>query len=147
VQPTRAVSHEEVACLQFEHYMIAGALGSLVIGGAAFPLFVALAVAWWPGRRLAHKFSFVITATVVVLGVAGLLSLLSLPFELFGTHISPQLDYEGYKTVPMVVGWVLTVTGLLPALAVAVGSVLVPVVLRCQLWDRLCEVMVDRPNK
>jgi hypothetical protein len=131
--------------LQFDHYMIAAALGLLVIGGAALPLVVALAVAWWPGRRPAYKFPFVITATVVVLGVAGLLSLLSLPFELFGTYLSPQLDYEGHKTVPMVVGWVFAVTDWLPSLAVAVGSVLVPVVLRRQLWERLCEVMASRP--
>jgi hypothetical protein len=102
-------------------------------------------VAWWPGRRPAYKFPFVVTASVVVLGVAGLSSLLSLPFELFGTYISPQLVYEGHKTVPMVVDWVLTVTQWLPYLAVAVGSVLVPVVLRRQLWDRLCEVMANRP--
>lgn len=131
--------------MQFDHYLIAAALGSLVIGGAALPLLVALAVAWWPGRRPAYKFPFVITATVLVLGVAGLLSLLSLPFELFGTYISPQLEHEGHKVVPRVVGWIFTVTDWLPYLAVAAGSVFVPVVLRRLLWDRLCEVVANRP--
>lgn len=130
--------------MQFDQYMIAAALGSLVIGGAAFPLLVASAVAWWPGRRPSHKFAFVTTATVIVLGVAGLMSLLSLPFELFDTYISPQLKHDGRKTVPMVVGWAYTATAWLPYAVVAAGSVFVPIALRRRLWGRLCEVMANK---
>jgi hypothetical protein len=124
--------------------MIAAAFGSLVIGAAAFPLLIASVVAWWPGRRPRSKFAFVATSTVVVLGAAGLVSLLSLPFELFGTYISPQLQYDGHKMVPMVVGWAFTVTSWLPYIVVTVGAVFVPIVLRRQFWDRLYEVMANR---
>lgn len=131
--------------MQFDHYVIAAALGSLVIGGAAFPLLVASAVAWWPGRRPSYKLAFAITAAVIVLGVAGLLSLVSLPFELFATYISPQLEYDGHKTVPKVVGWIFTATSWLPYIVVAVGSVFVPVALRRRLWDLMCESMANKP--
>jgi hypothetical protein len=131
--------------LQFDHYLIAAVLGSLVVGGAALPLLVAAVVAWWPGQRPSYKVAFVITASVLVLGVAGLVSLLSLPFELFGTYVSPQLEHGGHKAVPRVNGWLFTATNWLPMLVVALGSVLIPIMMRRQLWARLCEVMANKP--
>lgn len=123
--------------MQFDHYVIAAVLGTLVISGAGLPLLIALGVAWWPGVRPKHKLAFVITASIVVLGVAGLLSLLSLPFELLDTYISPQLEHDGHKAVPRIVGWLFTATKWLPYLAVALGSVVIPVVMRKWLWVRL----------
>ena len=70
--------------------------------------------------------------------------MLCLPFELFGTYISPQLEHDGYKAVPRVNSWLFAATRWLPMLVVALGSVLIPIVMRRQLWARLCEVMAVR---
>ena len=131
--------------MKLDHYVIATVLGSLVIAGSAFPLLLATLVAWWSGSRPRHKRAFIVTASIIVLGAGGLLSLLSLPFELFDTYISPQLRYVGYDAVPTMVGWFLTATSWVPYVAVAVGSVVIPVILRRRLWERLLGVMANNP--
>lgn len=129
--------------LEFDHYVVAFVLGTLVVSGAAWPLLAALAVAWWPGRRPRNKLAFVASSAVVVLGTAGLLTLLSLPFELFGTYISPQLEHDGHTVVPSAVGWIYTATSWLPYIVVGLGSLVVPLLARRVLWERICEALAN----
>lgn len=131
--------------MELEDYLLAFGLGSLAVLAAALPLIAAAAVAWWPGARPEWKGRFVVVCAVVVYGVAGIFTVLSLPFELFGTYISPQLEYDGHKAVPTAVFWAYSITHSLPYITIAIGSVLVPIVARRSLWVRVCAVMANKP--
>ncbi|MBB6092368.1 hypothetical protein HNQ60_001214 [Povalibacter uvarum] len=131
--------------MELRDYLLAFGLGLLAMGAAAFPLIAAAVVAWWPGARPKLKARFVIACAVVVYGVAGIFMVVSLPFELFGTYLSPQLQYEGHEAVPTAVSWVYGAAVWLLYIIIAVGSVIVPIVARRSFWARLCTGMANKP--
>jgi hypothetical protein len=131
--------------MELRDYFLAFGLGSLVVLAATLPLVGAAVVAWWPGARPEWKGRFIVACAVVVYGVAGVFTVFSLPFELFGTYISPQLQHDGHKAVPSAVFLVYRVTEFVPYIITAIGSVLVPILARRSLWARLCAGMANKP--
>lgn len=55
------------------------------------------------------------------------------------------METIGHKAVPPVVSWAYGVTYSLPYIVIAIGSVVVPVLARRNLWARFCAGMANKP--
>jgi MFS family permease len=130
--------------MQFADYLLAFGLGTGVVLGAAFPLLAAIVVACWPGDKPKSRWWFVAVCSVLAYGISGVLSVLSLPFELFDTHITPTLHEEGQRAVPTINTWLLKATEWLPIASLVVGSVAVPVLARRHFWALVHSALANK---
>jgi hypothetical protein len=129
--------------MPLREYMFVVGLGTLAVLAMGMPIVVAAVVALWPGNRPAYKFRFIIACSVVVYGIGGLLEVALLPIELFGTHISPQLEHDGHTSIPYIVRRVWAVIQWLPTAGGVLAAILVPIVARRLYWSQLCALSAN----
>ena len=133
--------------MAIQDYLFAVGLGALVLLAMGLPIAIATLVAWWPGTRPQLKWRFVVVCTVASFGVGGIVEFISMPFELFGTYLSPQLEHDGHRTVPAVVRGIWSVISWLPGIGAALTALVLSIYGRRGAWLRFCEFMANNSLK
>jgi hypothetical protein len=125
-----------------DHVYFASVALALVMLAAA-PFFVAALIAW--RSSLPAKWHFACLCGLLAYGVAALVDIVWLPWELASNFLAPQLDQNGYSSVSHALFQFSNIGTVVSGLSALIASLLIPLRLR-HSWSVIVAAVVSANN-